>query len=117
MKEKVNLLPHLQNLLDGCYDPKGGYEDEVVTDKETGEKTKTGQQLFVPWSKDHQPGGEISLNAQAREAFDNLCKNVGYKPDTMTELGGGGAMVKVKDLAAALAKTSKESVAEVTIDV
>lgn len=117
MKEKVNLLPHLQNLLDGCYDPKGGYVDETVTDKETGEKTKTGQQIFVPWSKDNQPSGEVSLNANARAAYENLCKAVSYKPDELIETGGNGCMVKIKDLAGALAKAGKETQAVVDMEV
>jgi len=120
-REKINLMSHLQELLDGCYDPKGCYVDEVIKtkDEETGKmvEVKTGQLVFAPWSKDNQPGGEISLNDNARRAFENLCKTVGHKPDDLIETGGGGAMVKVKDLAAAVGKASKDTQALVDVEV
>jgi hypothetical protein len=119
-RERMNYMPVLQNLLDGCYDPKGCYVDEIIKSKDDDGKTvevKTGQLVFAPWSKDNQPGGEISLNENARAAFDNLCKTVGYKADDLIETGGGGAMVKVKDLAAAMAKAGKETQALVDVQV
>lgn len=109
MLQKVNLVPRLKEILDSNYDPKGGY----VPDEK-----KPDTLVLKPWGPDHQPGGTISLNAADYECYTLLCRQVKYKPESEDqELGGGGAMVPVKDLAAALAKTTAETVVEVKVEV
>ncbi len=102
MLVKVNVLPNLRNILLSNFDPKGCY-DGINPDQTL---------KYTPGGK---PTGSISLNATDYEGFVILCRQVKYKPETEPiDLGGGGAMVAVADLANAIAKTTAET--EIVID-
>lgn len=113
MLVKVNLIPRLKNILDGCYDPKGGY---VPSDEKRGEN-EAPKLVKKPWGKDHQPTGYISLSAADYECFRLLCQKVRYDYDkeAIKEIGAGGAEVLIRDLAGAMAKATPEL--EVPVDV
>lgn len=107
MLNKVNLLPRLKDILNANYNPDGGY----VTD----EKDPTTL-VMAPWSEKNRCTGTISLNSQDYEAFVLLCRQVKVKPEIpVVDLGGGGAMVGLADLATAISKTTGET--EIAVDV
>jgi hypothetical protein len=110
--EKVNLVPRLKDILNGCYDPKGGY----VTSPDKLDASGNPVLEQKPWGEGHQPEGFVSLSPQDYAAYTNLCTKVRFKPEGESqEVGGGGAMVAVKDLANCLAKTTAET--EILVDV
>lgn len=106
MKNEVNLLPRLKDILNANYDPNGGY---VVSDKDPS------QLVMAPWSEKNVCTGTVSLNGYDYEAFQALCQKVKVKPSIpVIDLGGGGAMVGLSDLALAISKTTGET--EVAVD-
>jgi hypothetical protein len=113
MKEKINLIPRLKDILNGCYDPKGGYAPSGKLDNNSAPILE-----YKPWGEGHQPGGEVSLSPADYSAFTTLCKQLRYKPEgIVTELGGGGAMIEVRDFAAVMAKTTAETAVEIEVEV
>lgn len=93
--EKVNVLPHLRDLL------AGNCDTTLDKDKKT---------LLNP------PTGTISLNAQDFEAFEKLCAKTKTKPQMEIEsLGARGAMVGVIDLYNAITAAGPDL--EIPIDV
>ncbi len=79
------------------FDPKGCY-DGVNPD---------GTLKYTLGAK---PSGSISLNATDNEGFTLLCRQVKYKPEVEPiDLGGGGAMVTISDLANPIAKATTET--------
>lgn len=97
MKQDVDFYPALKAVIDGCYDPKGGYvEDPKVP----------GQLVQMPWSKDNQPQGTVSLSAFDYIGFKAAAKQSGVslKDVIIQDVGGGGAVVPVATFAAIMEK-------------
>lgn len=105
MMQAVNLVPELKDVLAGCYDPKGSFIQEPGKPELT-------------YKAEPDSTGNVSLSAAHFECFTLLCRQVRYKPETeSSDVGGGGAVVAVKDLATALGKTNPETEVLVKVSV
>jgi hypothetical protein len=89
--------------LAGHYDPNGGY-------------AKSPPESVDPltYEAGQRSQGMVSLSAQDFNVFEQLCRMVKYKLEVeVQKVGGGGAMVAIRDLAAAIGKTTPETLIEV----
>jgi len=86
---KENRLPDLRNILNGCYD---GFNEP-------------------------SPTATVSLSAIDHQAFRILCEKANHKlkKDSVTPIGGGGAMVLVSDLLTAIKSLPADTPIEVDV--